>query len=373
LISQQKIEQSSLCRSFSLSQVLNEIKAELKLMYLSVASDPDQELWDEVVRYSDEGTIFHTWKWLKAIEKHNVKKICSRSYNGRLYPLMVWEKDKIVGLMPIFFYNSKIYKISCSPPYGIEYLYLGPVINKLEKPLKSRKKQNIFYQFHKTVDNFLKNELKSNYIRIISSPGLSDPRPFYWSGYQVVPQFTNIIPLRDGEKCLWENLSHDARNSINKAKKNGITVEMGSREDIDVLIKLLDTRDRMHSERTIISDILNDFFPRDLTCLIAKKDGKVLTGFLLVLYKKKVTGWIGTPKVVSEGISPNYLLQWECLRWAGNNNFDFFENLSANELSTFPFKSKFNTEIIPYYQLKWFSPLPRLVESVYRGIFPSTR
>jgi lipid II:glycine glycyltransferase (peptidoglycan interpeptide bridge formation enzyme) len=341
-------------------------------MYLSVASDTDQELWDEIVRCSDEGTIFHTWKWLKFLEKHNIKKICSLSYNGRLYPLMVWEKNEIVGLIPIFFYNSKIYKISCSPPFGIEYMYLGPVLKKLEKPLKSGKKQNILYQFHKTVDNFLKNELKSNYIRIISSPGLSDPRPFYWSGYQVVPQFTNIIDLRDGETCLWGNLSRNAITSINKAKKNGIIVEMGSKEDIDVFINLLDSRNRIHSGKTFFSDMINDFFPHDFTCLIAKKEGKVLTGIILIMYKKKVTGWVGTPKVLSDGISPNFLLQWECLRWARNNNFDFFENMSANELSTFPFKSKFNPEIIPYYRLKWYSPLPRLVESVYRGIFPDT-
>jgi lipid II:glycine glycyltransferase (peptidoglycan interpeptide bridge formation enzyme) len=348
------------------------IRLNLKTMYITVASESDQELWDEIVRSSDEGTFFHTWKWLKVIEKHNVKKICFDLYNGRLYPLIIWEKDKIVGLMPIFFYNSKIYKICCSPPYGIEYMYLGPVINQLNKPLKSSKKQNVFFQFHKTVDNFLKNELGSNCIQIISSPGLSDPRPFKWSGYEVMPQFTNLINLKGGEKNLWDNLSHDARNSINKAKKNGITVEIGSKEDIDVLISLLDSRNKIHSERPFLWNILNNFFPHDLTCLIAKKDEKILTGFILVLYKKKVTGWIGTPKVLSDGISPNYLLQWECIRWAKNNNFDFFENMSANELSTFPFKSKFNTEIIPYYWLKWYSPLPRFIESLYRGIFPYT-
>jgi hypothetical protein len=341
-------------------------------MFLSVASDSDQELWDEIVRDSDEGTIFHTWKWLKFLEKHNFKKICSLSYTGRLYPLIVWENDDIVGLMPIFFYNSKIYKISCSPPYGIEYLYLGPVINEPKLPVKSGKKQNILYQFYKTIDNFLKNELKSNYIRIISSPGLSDPRLFYWSGYQVVPQFTNIIDLRGGEKVLWENVSRDAKKSINKAKKIGIIVEMGSKEDINILFNLLESRNRIHSGKTFFSDMLNDFLSHDFTCLVAKKDGKVLTGAICMMYKKKATGWIGTPKVVSEGISPNYLVQWECLRWAINNNFDFFENMSANELSTFPFKTKFNPEIIPYYRLKWYSPLPRLIESVYRGIFPDT-
>ena len=94
-------------------------------MDVSIASDSDQQLWDEIVFSSDEGTLFHTWKWLKIMEKHNRKKIFFRKYPGILYPLIVREREEIIGLIPIFFYNSPLLKIAASPPFSVENYYLG--------------------------------------------------------------------------------------------------------------------------------------------------------------------------------------------------------------------------------------------------------
>ena len=46
-------------------------------MEITIASDADQPLWDDIVVNSSEGTLFHTWKWLKIMEKHNSKKSIS--------------------------------------------------------------------------------------------------------------------------------------------------------------------------------------------------------------------------------------------------------------------------------------------------------
>lgn len=341
-------------------------------MYVTVASDIDQGIWDEIVRTSDEGTFFHTWKWLKILERHSVKKIFSRPYKGVLYPLIVWEGEEIIGLLPVFFFDSKFFKITVSPPYCVEYQNLGPIMKKSSIPNKSHRKQNIFLEFHNTLDNFLKKELKSNAISIISSPGISDPRPFLWSGYRVTPQFTNIFDLKEGEQRLWENVNQSVRKSVNKATKNGIIVEKGSKSDIGVLFNLLENRNRIHSTKSFLPDIFENFYPDNLNFFIAKKDGVVLTGIINILYKNKMSVWVGSPKASVDGTSPNYILHWETMRWACNNNFDIFEIMSANESTTFPFKSKFNPEIVPYYLLKWYSPLPRFVESLYRGTFPYT-
>jgi hypothetical protein len=336
-------------------------------MHISIASDSDQKLWDDTVLSSDEGTLFHTWKWLKVLEKHSVKKIFSRNYKGILYPLIVWEGKEIIGLMPVYFYDTKFYKISISPPYSIEYHTLGPVLSKPRVPLKSHRKQNVFFQFHSTLDNFLKKDLKSNYISIISSPGISDPRPFIWSGYRAIPQFTNIIDLREGEQNLWENVNQTVRKAVNKATNSGIIIEKGSKSEIELLFKLLESRNRIHSAKTFLPDIFENFYPDNLNFFIAKKDGIPLTGIINILYKNKVSVWVGSPKVLIDGPSPNFILHWEAMRWACQNNFDFFEIISANELSTFPFKSKFNAEISPYYRFKWYSPVPHFLKSIYLG------
>jgi hypothetical protein len=42
---------------------------------LRVAEKNEGKSWDRMVEASTYGTIFHTWKWLKIIEKHTKSKL----------------------------------------------------------------------------------------------------------------------------------------------------------------------------------------------------------------------------------------------------------------------------------------------------------
>ena len=338
-------------------------------MDVSIASDSDQQLWDDIIFSSIEGTLFHTWKWLKIMEKHNRKKIFSRHYRGILYPLIVREKDEIIGLMPVFFYNTPFLKMACSPSFSVENLYLGPVVRKNDKN-KTHSKQYLFLQFQKAIDDFLKNTLKSNFISIHSSPGMSDPRPFIWSGYKVEPEFTYIIDLSPGEKILWGNINKSTRNAINKLERKGVSVDNGSKEDIEIIYNLLFRRERIYATKEFLLEIFQNFFPENLNFLIARKDGYPLTGIITIFYKNKVSIWIGSPKITSTEVSPNYIVYWEGIRWACNNNFKYFEIIGASDYSLFTFKNKFNGVIIPYYTMKWYSPFNRFIISLYHGLYP---
>jgi len=338
-------------------------------MDVLIASDSDQQLWDDIIYSSIEGTLFHTWKWLKIMEKHNRKKIFSRQYRGILYPLIVHEGNEIIGLMPVFFYNTPFLKMACSPPFSVENLYLGPIMKKNDA-IKQHRKQNLMFKFQKAIDQFLKNTLKANYISIHSSPGMSDPRPFIWSGYKVEPEFTNIVDLIPGEKTVWDNFDRTMRNTIYKLEKNRISTDAGSKEDVELIYNLLRERKRIHATKEFLWEIFENFFPENLNIFIAKKDDIPLTGIITILYKDKISVWIGAPKITIAGISPNYIVHWECIRWACDNNFKRFELLGASDPTLFAFKSKFNDEIIPYYTMKWYSPFNRFIISLYNGLYP---
>ncbi len=338
-------------------------------MDVSIASDTDQQLWDDIVFSSDEGTFFHTWKWLKIMEKHNRKKIFFRQYQGILYPLIVREGDEIIGLMPVFFYNSPFLKIAASPPFSVENYYLGPVMKKNEA-IRAHRKQHLIYEFQKAIDHFLKNTLKSNYISLHSSPGMNDPRSFIWSGYKVEPEFTNIIDISPGETIVWENFSQTARNIVHKLEKRGISTDTGSEEEVKLIYNLLQGRQRIHATPDFLLEIFKNFYPENLNFFIAKKGDIPLTGIITISYKDKVSVWMGSPKITVDGVSPNYILHWEGIRWACNNNYKFFEILGASDQTLFAFKSKFNGEIIPFYSMKWYSPLNRFIISIYNGLYP---
>jgi hypothetical protein len=338
-------------------------------MEITIASDTDQSVWDDIVVNSNEGTLFHTWKWLKIMEKHNSKKFFSGRYNGKLSPLIVWKGKEIVGLMPIFFYDTPHTKMTCSPPFSVEVGYLGPILKK-KFDITAYKQQLDFHEFYKTIDDFLKNTLKSNYIKIKTSPGITDLRPFVWSNYEITPDYTYLIDLSAGEKKIWENFSHSARKRISNAKKNGITVSIGEKEDVELIYNLLSRRQRIHATKEYISEIVENFPPENTKIFIAKKDDIPLTGRIVICYKNKVSAWMGTPKCSINGISPNYLLYWESILWACNNNYNHFEIIGAADPTTYPFKVQFSGEITPFYSLKWHSSFYRVMSSLYYGLYP---
>jgi len=338
-------------------------------MNITIASDIDQQIWDDIVINSSEGTLFHTWKWLKIMEKYIIKKKFFHFTKSKLYPLIVWEGKEIIGLMPVFFLETPFKKMAGSPPLSFEVPYLGPVMKK-KIDIKSYKKQIIFYEFQKKIHDFLKNSLKANYIRIITSPGIFDPHPFVWSNYTVKPECNSIIDLRSGEKTIWENFSHNVRNSIKRANKNGIIVTTGLQEDVESIYNLLHERQRVYAKKEFILEIFENFSSENVKCFIAKKDEIPLTGMIVICYKNKVGVWFGTPKHSIDGINPNNILIWESILWACNNNYQYFEIIGTSDKTTFPFKVQFCGEIAPFFAMKWYSPITRLAESLYHNFYP---
>jgi lipid II:glycine glycyltransferase (peptidoglycan interpeptide bridge formation enzyme) len=212
--------------------------------------------------------------------------------------------------------------------------------------------------------------LKSNYISIHSSPGMSDPRSYIWSGYRVEPEFTNIVDLTPGEKTVWDNFDRTLRNTIYKSEKNNISTDLGSKEDLGLIYSLLQDRKRIYATKEFLYEIFEKFFPENVNCFVAKKDDTLLTGIITISYKDKMSVWMGAPKITVDGVSPNYCVHWDSIRWACKNNIKKFEVLGASDPSLFAFKSKFNGEIVPYYTMKWYSPVNRLIISLYSGLHP---
>jgi hypothetical protein len=337
-------------------------------MDITIASDSDQQTWDDIVINSTEGTLFHTWKWLKIMEKHNRINFFSRMYKGKLYPLIVWKGKEIIGLMPVFFYDTPFIKMTCSPPSSVESIYLGPVMKK-NIGLTPYKKQIGFHEFQKKIDDFLKNTLKSDYIKIKTAPGIFDTRPFIWTNYDVNPEYTYIIDLTLGENTVLGNFSNTLRNSINRANKTGITVTSGVKEDIEKIYTLLLGRERVNATKEFILEIFDNFSPENVKVFIANKDDILLTGVILVCFKNKIWVWFGTPKNSIDGINPNNVLYWESIRWACSNNYQYFEIIGASDVTTYPFKVKLCGEIAPFYSMKWYSPLNRFIISLSNGLF----
>jgi len=338
-------------------------------MELKIGTESEKNVWDELVGNSIQGTIFHTWDWLKIMNKYSLKKLFFNvSSNSTLYPLFVFDGSELIGAMPIYYYRSSAFKIVSSPPFSVEDYYLGYILK--DGALKLSKRQARLMQFQQAINNFIKNELKPNFILIHTAPGSHDTRPFKWSGYEVEPMYTYMLDLKGGKEKIWNNFSKSLRREIDIARKGGIYVEEGGKKELKIIYDLLLGRDRIHSRVDFLIEIFDRFYPKNLRVFIAKKNDECLSGIITICYKNKVSFWIGSPRCSYQGINPNELVFWESIKWACDNGFDSYEIMGADDETLYPFKSKFNGELIPYFTMRWTSPMFKLFESVYRIMKP---
>ena len=89
-------------------------------MGLEIFNENDAKLWDDIVSSAPHGTLYHSWKWLKLIEKH-----CQ----CKLFPLVFFDaRDRQpFGILPVFLMKKLGLKMVFSPPPG-SAVNLGPVL-----------------------------------------------------------------------------------------------------------------------------------------------------------------------------------------------------------------------------------------------------
>ncbi len=328
---------------------------------LKNVGEEDSEFWDKLVSSSSYGTIFHTWKWLKISEKHS---------NSKLYHIMAFKDDIIVGIYPIFIIRKGFINLAFSPPPGFDE-YLGPLL--FDENLKQEKKESFFIEFQEKIDNFLFSELRCKYVEIHSSPGLYDCRPFKWCSYRIIPVYTSRIDLTKGEDYVWDQFDRKLRVGINRATRENVIIEDGNEKDLKFIID--NTIKKRYNELIFkpmpvnLNRLLELYKEFKLKFLIARYKGERVSALIAPTYKNVTYFWIGAIKKLS-GIPQNELLQWEAINWASNNGFAYYENMGTGEtLSHRSIKSKYSAEPIIWFKaIKYSSNFYKVLNLVLQAI-----
>lgn len=328
---------------------------------LEIAGEDERDKWDTLVETSPHGTIFHTWEWLKIMEKH---------MKSRLYPVIGLKGTTMIGIYPLFFLKNYFFKSVFSPPPWVSVPYLGPVIADYNK-LKQDRKESIFIEFQKEVDYFIKSELKPYYTQISSPPGLLDARPFKWTGYHIEPIYNYIIDLSKGVDYVWEQFKKNIRQNISRAIRRGISVEEGSKDDLEWIYETFTKRYEEQGRKVSISkryllDLYDFFHPQNMKIFVAKYNSELVGGMVDIYYKDKVVSWLGNTKANVENVSPNELLQWGAIKYAIEHGLKYYEEMGANTERLCYYKSKYNPNLsICFSGKKYSSPVSKLAEIAY--------
>jgi hypothetical protein len=333
-------------------------------MGLLIADDVDQKKWDEIVTNSSLGTIFHSWKWLKIVETHT---------RSKLVPIIGYSGSTPIGILPLFVQKKGLITMVSSPPAKSALLFLGPVLAGWDSINQSKRESN-YIEFQKEIDEYIKKEIKADYISISLPPKLLDIRPYLWADYKIDVLYDYVTPLHSSLDDLWLGLVKKMRANISKSKKMGFSVELGGKTELEEIYHLMVQRyDNQKKMETIPKNYLTDLFdqfPENLKIFTVKYQGETVTGAICIHDKNYLISWIGSPKPNKPiSPSPNDLCEWEALAYAHSHGMgEYIVYGAARNERLHRYYVKMNPELHQRFSVKKMSLIAQTMEKTYLKI-----
>lgn len=186
-----------------------------------------------------------------------------------------------------------------------------------------------------------------------------------WGAYSVPsvqPLRTILLDLSPSEETLLAQMKEKWRYNLRLAGRKGVTVRVATTED-DVrawyqLLQVTGERDQfgIHTLDYYLH-IWRLFAPHNQArLLLAEYEGQMLAGIFVSLFAQQAIYLYGASSNEQRQLMPNYLLQWEAIRWArreGAHSYDFWgipATDDANEAmaGVYRFKSGWGGRIVSF-------------------------
>lgn len=168
--------------------------------------------WDAFVEQSPQGDVFcHSW-WLEAITKSHFKI------------LAITENNEIVAGMPIAMDKQGKANVPL----------LTRTLGVLYKPQRNLSEHTYISGQRQWLSALLEYLPLNDVVQICTHHNFTDWLPFRWKGFQQTTLYTYIIHYQNkNTDDLWKDLNRGRKETINRAIKQGITIE--ETDDLDLV------------------------------------------------------------------------------------------------------------------------------------------
>lgn len=177
----------------------------------------------------------------------------------------------------------------------------------------------------------------------------------------VQPKYVFRLNISEDEDALLANMNQKTRYNIRLASKKGVTIRIGSREDLPEFYRVLkETTERdnfLVRSYSYFEDLYDTLVTADLAQLfIAEYESKIISGTLAFITGEKTWYIYGASSNKHRNVMPNYLIQWEMIRWAKGKGCTLYDfrgvsgDLSEDNplYGLYKFKKGFNGEFIEF-------------------------
>ncbi|MCB9456697.1 MAG: peptidoglycan bridge formation glycyltransferase FemA/FemB family protein [Anaerolineaceae bacterium] len=198
-------------------------------------------------------------------------------------------------------------------------------------------------------------------------------RGWCFSADQVQFRNTVTLDLTQDEDALLAAMSQNTRRKVRTAEKKGVTVRAGTVADLPILYDLYRvTGERDHfliRPAAYYEQAWRAFMEAGLAQpLIAEFEGKPIAHVILFHFGRKCWYFYGASSNEERERMPNYLLQWEAMRWAQAQGYATYDMWGAPDVfdesdtmwGVFQFKRGFRGTVTRHIGAWDYVPFPSL-------------
>lgn len=335
----------------------------------NILAKDEYDKWDEFVKDSPQGTVFHESWWLEQNKNHRIFGCYDNE--GQIIAGFVCYEKKLYGLIKsLGSYEVGVYQGVLYSPTSGKYI-----------TILSRNRQMSYAMANTIKENCMTAHLS------MSPYEMKDIMSFIWEGFTTKVNYTYIINLEDIEN-VWNEMDPDCRNSIRKAVKDGIYVD--SSDKLDQTLKLAQmTFQRQDQEldanswirKSPIYHKVAKLHSRCRSFTAKSKSGEPIASVYIIWDNKRSYYVMGGYNHKNAHHGASSLAIWNAIEYTKNslglNEFDF----EGTSLSTIePFFRQFGARLVPYYAVSWldhrikpFFTLKRLLRETYVAVTKKIR
>ena len=341
---------------------------------MKLVNEENVEKYNEFLKNHDRCNFQQSIEWA------NVKKPAWK----REIIIIEDENENIVGSLMVL-----IRKI---PIFGnLMYSARGPIcdvhdektLQELTKSLKELAKK--YKAFVLKIEPDIKSDDKE-FKSIISKLGYKIKDNAKNFSEEINPRYVFRLDLKNKtEDEIFAAFQSKTRYNVRLASKKGVIIKEGTREDLKDFYKIMQVTGKRDNfiirPLEYFEKMYDELGKEHMKILMAYYEDKPISGILDIIYGNKVWYLYGASSNEHRNLMPNYLLQWEGIKYAIANKKDMYDFRGVSgvvdenhpQYGLYRFKKGFNAEFtefvgelyIPFRPL-WYK-MYKLTEKLYKN------
>lgn len=277
-------------------------------------------------------------------------------------------------------------------PFSVLYVPKGPVLDYHDVPLRrqvlaqleslARRERAIFIKIDPEV--VMSWGLEDERVSPLGTAVMRDLKARGWrlSDEQIQFRHTVELPLEATEEQLLAAMKQKTRYNIRLAARKGVTIRPGTPADFPVIAEMYaETAARdgftIRPPAYYLDGWTTLYQAGMAQPLVAEAEGRPIAAVILVHFGERAIYMYGASRNDERERMPNYLLQWEAIRWAKARGYAVYDFWGAPDVfdesdrlwGVWRFKAGFNGEVVRFIGA-WDFPARPLWYRVYTQLIP---